>query len=124
MIENGLELPFPLPERRLRRPQPEERPNGCDELFRLHRLDQIRVRAVFERLQPVRAASGRCRDVQDEDGGRLGVGLETPADFQPAHVGHVDVEQDERGLVLGGEAQRLRAGGRLEHGEAGLTQRP
>ena len=124
VIEDELELAIPLTERCLGRPQPEQRPHGRDQLFCLHRLDQIGVGPVLEGLQPVRAAGGGRRNVQHEDRGGVGVALEPAADLEPADVRHVDVKQDQRGLVLDGEPQRVRAGCGLDDVEAGLAQSP
>jgi hypothetical protein len=96
--------------------EPRQRTHAGDQRQFRDRLGQKVVGPGFEPAHPV----GRLIERGNHDHRNMmgdGVGLQPPADFEPVHVGHHHVEQDEIAFGALAHVQRIPAVHRREHVE-------
>jgi hypothetical protein len=75
-----------------------------EELLDVQRFGQEAARPLLK--QPLdQAGAGVGAEDDHRDPGRPGAGLEAAQDRLPGHVGQVQVEQDQVGVVVGGQVQ-------------------
>ena len=89
-VADGVEGGLPLPGRDLRRllglPGPEQGLDGGDQLERLEDVGQVAVGPALQPLDLVLDVDEGGREVEHGDRGGGGVGLDPPADLEPADV--------------------------------------
>ena len=105
--------------RRLRARAPQDDVDAGDQLARAERLGHIVVAAHLEAEDAVDLLVAR-RQEQDR---HIRCPPDQPADLQPVHLRHADVEHDKAGRPLLEGAQRGRAVGDRLRDHAGLLQR-
>ena len=67
---------------------------------RFHRFHQIAVRTGFQTAHLMVGQDRRCGYVQDGSSRSLRIALELLADLKAAHIGKIDVKENQHGLIL------------------------
>jgi hypothetical protein len=94
---------------------------GSNENFRFNRLDKVSVRARFEPAHLMLGENRRRRDMQNSHSRSARVLAQALADVKSAHIGEIDVEKNQNGLVPFRQLKRFLTGTGFDYGKSSLS---